>query len=88
MRQQWQGEARCTSRGPTYKLIGVGKRFLDYLVQLGVLEMTKLEVGRDPEQRSGGQPMHLRLLPVVALEWLKEMEDFLIGQPSRSSGRS
>lgn len=59
----------------SYRLIGVGLRFIDYLVRLNVFEMTKVGV-----RRPGGKPTKaahaVQLTPFVA-EWAADLANFL-----------
>ena len=56
------------------QLIGLGTRFIHYLVQLGVFEMTKIEI-RLPGRKM--KAAHAVQLTLKAAEWAKEMGDFL-----------
>lgn len=58
----------------SYRLIGIGLRFIDYLVRLGVLEMTKLPVRIPGKKRSAA---HAVRLTTQAAAWAKEMGDLL-----------
>lgn len=56
------------------QLIGLGTRFVHYLVKLGVFEMTRIEI-RVPGKKM--KAAHAVQLTKQAAEWAKEMGDFL-----------
>lgn len=56
-----------------YRIVGIGVRFVDYLVRLGVFEMTKI-ASRSMTKKSAA---HAVRLTVQAAEWAKDMGDFL-----------
>ncbi|SKA17445.1 DNA-directed RNA polymerase [Enhydrobacter aerosaccus] len=70
--RNWEKRA-LTDAWTTYRLCGVGLRFIDYLVQLDVFELTKVPSGR----KGKSKPAHAVQLTPQAAEWIKEMSDFL-----------
>lgn len=58
----------------SYRLIGLGLRFIDYLVRLEVLEMTKIPIRIPGKKRSAA---HAVCLTPQAAAWAKEMGDLL-----------
>lgn len=71
--QQWERKALAEA-WTARRIIGIGIRFVDYLVQLGVFEMTKI-ASRVPGKKQ--KAAHGVQLTVQAAEWAKEMGDFL-----------
>lgn len=57
-------------------LLGVGLKFVDYLVRLGVLEKIKMDV-RKVATKAMGQAWAVRLTP-EATEWYKEIAEFIM----------
>lgn len=56
----------------SYRLIGVGLRFVDYLVKLKVFI-----IDRDKKRKAGKQPPYIVRLAPDAANWAKEMADFI-----------
>lgn len=71
--RRWESKA-VAEAWTTYRLVGVGVRFVDYLVRLGVFEMTKIATRRPGKKRSAA---HAVQLTISASVWVKEMADFL-----------
>lgn len=70
--RRWEQRA-VADAWSSYRLVGVGVRFVDYLVRLGVFEMTKI-ASRSMTKKSAA---HAVRLTVQAAEWAKDMADFL-----------
>ena len=71
--RRWEQRALADAWS-SYRLIGVGLRFVDYLVRLEVLEQTKIATRIPGKARSAAHAV--RLSPAAA-EWAKEMGDLL-----------
>lgn len=70
--RRWERKALAEA-WTKHRTVGIGIRFIDYLVQLGVFEMTKI-ASRSMVKKSAA---HAVRLTVQAAEWAKDMGDFL-----------
>ena len=70
--RRWERKALAEA-WTKHRTVGIGIRFIDYLVQLGVFEMTKI-ASRSMVKKSAA---HAVRLTAQAAEWAKDMGDFL-----------